>query len=282
MIIAQISDLHITAQGRPAYGVADTVSALERTVHHLNRLDPAPDVVLVSGDITDDGSLDGYIMTQSILAGLHAPVFLIPGNHDDKNALIQGFPEHEYLQTCLDVDRDAGICYSLDGIRFGLPLEIIAIDSTFQGKHGGGMDSARLAWLDARLVSAPDRPAMIFMHHPPFPSGISHMDHEPFVNRQLLADILRRHPRILGLSCGHIHRAIFTRFGGVKTSVCPGIGMQLVLDLAAEAPSAFIMEPPAVMLHCLRKDWDGALQLLTHVSLVAEADTYGSSYLFSS
>lgn len=281
MIFAQISDLHIKAGGALAYGAADTLTALEKTVAHINRLVPAPEFVMITGDITDDGSPAGYKTARAALARLTPPFFMVPGNHDNKAAMAMAFPDHTYLSRALEDSRHGHACYSLDRVRPGLPLEILGLDTVFDGEHGGGLDQSRLKWLDNRLASAPDRPALIFMHHPPFVSGIGHMDKEPFARRRELAGLIRQHPRVMRLACGHIHRSIFTRFAGTDATVCPGIGMQLVLDLSPEAPSEFIMEPAGVMIHKLVSDWDQSFRLLAHVSIVADhPNPYGPNFPF--
>ena len=96
------------------------------------------------------------------------------------------------------------------------------------------------------------------------------MDAEPFKGREELARIIARHPQVERILCGHLHRAVFRRFAGTIAAACPGIGMQLSLDLRPDTPSAFVMEPPAMMLHMWHDAWGQAPGLLTHVSLVED------------
>jgi hypothetical protein len=105
------------------------------------------------------------------------------------------------------------------------------------------------------------------MHHPPFASAIGHMDMEFFAGREELARIIRKYPTVERVLCGHVHRPVFRRFAGTIANICPGIGMQLVLDLRKDAPSAFILEPSAVMLHLWTDLWDEP-SLLTHISII--------------
>lgn len=277
MILAQISDLHIKPAGHKAYGVADTLLALKSCVSTINRLDPQPDILLVSGDISDDGSLASYKLAADELSKLAIPVYLVPGNHDQKDNMARGFSNHLYLQNRLQTQNDKYICYAINKY----PLTILAMDTVTPGLHGGGLDMERLEWLNAELEKSSDKPVLIFMHHPPFPSAIAHMDQEIFQEVEAFSKILRNHPHVLRLTCGHIHRPVFTEFGSHPATVCPGVGMQLALDLHEQAPSNFRLEPPAMMLHILKRDWSDKPSLLSHVMLVDHSDhSFGPSYPF--
>ncbi len=265
MILAQISDLHITSTGEPAYGVADTADRLAETVTDLNRLDPRPEAVIVTGDVSDDGGPRSYARAARIMARLEIPFFLIPGNHDQKTHLSGGFAGHDYLSSG---PRSAGgidfLCYAVDDFS----LRLVGVDSVAPGEHGGGLCSRRLEWLDQALAARPEAPTLVFLHHPPFASGIAHMDGEVFRSFQGLDDVLRKRSQVLRLTCGHIHRFFSRMFGGTVATVSPGIGMQLPLDLRADSPSRFEMSPPAYLLHVFRSGWDGRPELLTHVRVV--------------
>ncbi len=276
MLIAQISDFHLKPKGIPAYRVADTASPLIRAVRHINHLRPMPDAVLVTGDLADEGAYEAYTLLREILTPLKPPFFMVPGNHDHKASLCEVFPDHAYLKGIPEPNGKRAICYTIEDF----PVRMVGLDTVIPGEHGGGLNPIRLAWLDEVLLEKPAAPTVIFMHHPPFASGIGHMDPEVFVRRNELAAIVEKHPQVERLMCGHIHRAICRRFAGTTATICPGIGMQLVLDLRAEAPSAFILEPPAAMLHLLTELW-GEKTLLSHVSIIPDSpDQYGGPHPF--
>src|SRR5262249_19365606 len=97
MLIAQITDTHIKPHGALAYGRVDTAPYLARALAHLLALRPRPDVVLATGDLVDGGRPDEYRRLRDLLAPLAMPVYLIPGNHDEREALAAAFPDHAYL-----------------------------------------------------------------------------------------------------------------------------------------------------------------------------------------
>ena len=266
MRIAQISDIHLKPEGKLAYQAADTAGALRKVVDHLNNLVPALDVVLLTGDIADGGRLESYHLARELLAPLKMPLFIVPGNHDHKGRLAATFPEHAYLNPTPDGPAGGFICYAVEGYA----VRLIGLDTVTPGDHGGGLGPERLDWLNATLGDRPDIPTLIFMHHPPFASAVGHMDLEPFKRRDDLCRIIQRHPQVERITCGHIHRPITLRFGGSVATVCPGVGMQIPMDLRPEAPSGFVLGPPGMLVHYLDQSWGDPPALLTHVELVED------------
>src|SRR2546428_1240213 len=171
MMIAQITDMHIKPDGVLAYGRLDTAPYLRRAVDHLLALKPRPDVVLATGDLVDGGLPEEYRRLHALLAPLSMPVYLIPGNHDNRDALAAAFTDHAYLPR---------------GGRFmhyvveGHPVRLIALDTLDPGRVGGLLCAERLSWLAAGLEGAAPRPAPVFMHHPPLVTGVAPKDaHRP-------------------------------------------------------------------------------------------------------
>jgi 3',5'-cyclic AMP phosphodiesterase CpdA len=89
-------------------------------------------------------------------------------------------------------------------------LDILLIDSTVKGAAHGELDAPTLTWLDGALGASPTRPALLFLHHPPFDTGIAYTDAARLRNADALAAVLRRHPRVLLIAAGHVHRAAQT------------------------------------------------------------------------
>jgi len=265
MLIAQISDFHLKPEGTLAYDVADTATPLKRAVEHINRLNPVPDLILVTGDLVDEGAPESYDFLRQLLLPLRPPFVIVPGNHDRKEGLRRTFPEHDYLHRCLEERGQQYICFTLENF----PLRMIGLDTVTPGEHGGGFGSKRRAWLHRTLSARSEIPTLIFMHHPPFASAIGHMDKEEFRGWKEFQTLISKHPQVERILCGHLHRPVFRRFAGTVASVCPAIGMQLCLDLREEAPSTFILEPPSFMLHLWTELW-GEKTLLTHISVIEE------------
>src|SRR6266480_3705695 len=200
VLIAQISDLHIKRPGERAYEMVDTAAALERCIAHLNRFRPRPAVVVITGDLVDRGLEEEYRHLRRLLARLELPFAAIPGNHDHRQRFRDAFES----QTFATRSGPANLRRETGG------LVLLLLDSSVPGKDYGQLDSETLRWLDSQLAAAPDRPALVFLHHPPFRTGIGHMDRQNLRNAPELAAIIECHGQVRLIAAGHVHRAITT------------------------------------------------------------------------
>ncbi len=253
VLIAQISDLHIKSPGSLAYGRVDTAAALQRCVAALNEFAPQPDLVVISGDLADTPTAEEYEYLKRLLAPLKLPFVAIPGNHDSRELMRAAFPLVPYASASGPLNQRIEV----------QGLDLVLLDSSVHGKPHGELDAATLQWLEATLLSSPERPALLFLHHPPFKAGIWHMDHQNLRNADELGDIVRRHPRVQRIATGHAHRATLAMFAGVATTICPAPNHAVDLDLAELREPSFKVEPPAFHLHA----WfpgEGFGSLVTH------------------
>src|SRR5215475_10636497 len=194
--IAQISDLHIKPPGTLAYGRVDTAKALERCVAALNAFAPALDFVVISGDLADTPNAEEYDDLKRLLAPLKLPFAGIPGNHDGRELMRAAFPRGPYAFPSGALNQK---------IEVGA-LDLLLLDSSVPGKPHGELEAQTLRWLDETLSASSDRPALLFLHHPPFIAGIWHMDRQNLQNAGELAAIVRHHPRVQIVATGHVHR----------------------------------------------------------------------------
>jgi 3',5'-cyclic AMP phosphodiesterase CpdA len=256
MLIAQITDTHIRPPGRLAYRRVDTAAALERAVAAVNALSPAPDLILFTGDLVDFGTDEEYGLLLDLLRPLRAPLFPIPGNHDSRAGIAKAFPQI--------ARRSMGpfFQYAVED----WPVRLIGLDTLLPGSGAGELCGERLAWLDARLGEQPERPTIVFQHHPPFPTGIGHMDRIGLTGAAEEAEVIRRHSQVERVLCGHLHRPIQARWAGTLASTAPSPSHQVALDLRDDAPSAFVMEPPGFQLHL----WTDGAGLVSHTAFVED------------
>lgn len=257
MLIAQISDFHHRTDGRLIKDKVDPEAVLAMCIDHLAAFEPRPDVVLVTGDIHNKASDPDYGAVRRHLDRLEIPVYVIPGNHDDREGLRRAFADVGYLPT-----EGSFLHYVVDDH----PVRLVALDTVVAGSYRGRLCEERLAWLETRLAEAPERPTVLFMHHPPFKTGIRFMDKAPFEGAAELEDIVSRNPQVERLLCGHLHRPVETRFGGTVASVAPSIAFQMSLDLRPDAPSSFVLEPPAIPIFL----WTAETGLVAHLSVIGD------------
>jgi 3',5'-cyclic AMP phosphodiesterase CpdA len=236
--IAQISDLHIKSPGQLAYGRVDTAKALERCVAALNEFTPQPDLVVISGDLADTPTAEEYQHLKRLLAPLKLPFVGIPGNHDSRELMRAAFPQN-YASSSGPLNQR---------VEIG-GLDLMLLDSSVPGKPHGELEAPSLRWLETTLASAPERPALLFLHHPPFMTGIWHMDCQNLLNAVELASMIKGHPRVQLIATGHVHRATLTMFAGIPTTICPAPNHAVDLDLAKLREPSFKVEPPGFHLH---------------------------------
>jgi 3',5'-cyclic AMP phosphodiesterase CpdA len=257
-VLVQLSAPHLVAPGRLLQDRIDTPAFLAQAVAGVCRLQPAATAVLITGDLVDLGNAAEYEHLRALLAPLPCPVHLMPGNHDDITTLRQVFAGLATLQPAVDAPGlDPHVLFSLD-----LPgLRLVALDTVVPGQSHGALCAARLAWLERTLAAAPRQPTIVAMHHPPFATGIGHMDAMGLrLGADALAAVLRRHPQVERLVCGHLHRSIQCRFGGTIAMTVPSTAHQIAFDLRPRMPAAWRLEPPGFALHALLGD-----ALVTHM-----------------
>lgn len=257
MLIAQITDLHIDDGDGANPRKGDTRERLGRTVAFLNAFEPRPHVVVTTGDLTDRATAAEYAAVRDILDELVIPNFLIPGNHDDREGLRRAFPHHAYLP------RDGFIHYAVDGF----PLRLIGLDTLVPGSEGGLLCRERRAWLEGQLVAAPDRPTFVFMHHPPFRTGIPDLDGSMCAESEGLNTLLARHRQVVRVACGHLHRTTQVQFGGTLAGSVPGVAPELAFNLGRDERCDYVPSPPQVGFHL----WQPS-GLVTHVAAVPDRD----------
>lgn len=257
MLIAQISDLHICQKGDLAYGVSETNLFAERAIHALMRLNPVPDCVVVTGDLAENGYDEEYAIASELLGRLSCPVYVIPGNHDRREPLRRAFESRGYLPPMGPLN------YSISCGE----LQLIALDSLEEGTGIGVLTDETLDFLSSALSEAKDRATLVMLHHPPFMTGIGHMDVVRLVDgAQRLESIISAHPQVQRVLCGHVHRSIQQIFAGTLCQVAPSVAHQVTLDLRPEAPSCFMLEPPGYLLHILQGG-----KIVTHTAQVDRA-----------
>lgn len=239
MLVAQITDLHVKSGRRLAYQKVDTARAAEATVNHINSMSDAVDAVLVSGDVVDAGRADEYSEVRPILDQLNAPYFIIPGNHDLTATMQDAFGDKAYIDTTLD-----HLSYAVDAF----PLRLIGLDTTVAHEPHGHLPVARLQWLDTTLSGDPEKPTLIFLHHPPFRMGIKHMDVQNLQNADAMFDVLRHHPQVLHIAAGHIHRAAETVISGIGCSTAPAPAHAVTPDFNPNGTPSYTLEPPMLRL----------------------------------
>ncbi len=240
MLIVQISDSHIVDNGALTYGRAPTAQNLAACVAHINAMKPPADIVLHTGDVVDAGTRAACEHAAGILDQLRCPYYVVPGNHDDVGTFKAVFSTGQ-----CPAPETGKADYVIDGHE----VRLIALDSTRKGHAGGELSADQLDWLAARLGESPDKPTVIFMHHPPIKCGIIETDEDGFIGAVALGDVVAQHRNIERILCGHIHLLTHTLWNGTIVCTAPSMAMRLRLDLTMQHESAYFIDEPAYLLH---------------------------------
>lgn len=263
-VIAQISDLHIKAQGRLSYKKVDTLKAFKNCIDYLNQLSPQPDLVAITGDLTDFGRSDEYDTFKEAISSLKLPWVAIAGNHDDRNNLRVACQNQTWLPS-----NGEFFNWSIDHF----PLQLIGLDSTVPHKPWGEFCEKRQQWLEHKLSQHPNKPTILMLHHHPFISGIGHMDLQNLRGIKHLESTLKKHSQVQRVLCGHLHRFITTTLAGVTVCSAPGTSHQVAADFRSDAPAHFSLEPAGMLLH----RWHIEHGFTTHYLNI---DHFGPTYPF--
>ena len=202
----------------------------------ITGLDIKPDAIVLTGDIIDR-SATGYAHALPLLCQAPVPLWPMPGNHDDPAGFRIAF--------------DGWADFAPDHLSYTAPiadLQLVALDSTLSD-GSSGMDSARLDWL-AGVLGNSRAPALLALHHPPFTTGVPHLDDPGFLNADALVKLIER-SAVCRIIAGHSHRAMQTIWAGCLSSTASAIGHGLSLSLSGAAAHKPVQMAPSFDLHAI-------------------------------
>lgn len=225
--IVQLSDLHLTGDGRLLYG-ASPAKSLARAIDLILADHADADLCLLTGDLAEAGTDTAYQQLTEQLARLPMPAYPMVGNHDDRTALIRRFPQSAdpsgFVQQAID----------LSGNR------LLLLDTLDPGRTSGLLCQARLSWLKSQL-SRDASPVLLAMHHPPLVVGIPSMDQFALANAdEFWATLAPHRLRIRHLLLGHLHRPIGGSWRGIPISCTYSPNHQVALDLVSLPPDGAV------------------------------------------
>ncbi len=245
--ILQISDTHIVPEGALVSGRLDTADALARLVERISGIREnigSIDALLVTGDLSDDGTAASYDRFKSLVAPLGLPTYVIAGNHDARGPMRAAFAKNLPANGPLDWSQRVA------------DILLIGLDTLVAGQGAGALSSDSLSFLKSALSHAGGAPVLLALHHPPFASGIRFMDEIGLTNRDALRDIIADYKGILRMVCGHVHCMMVTDIAGHIALSAPSPCSTFAYDRRTDAPIGFHTQEDGCLLH----RWDGGFQ----------------------
>jgi len=239
VLVAQISDTHILASASDHPAAQLRADCLRHCVADINQQQPA--AVIFTGDTVQHGQPDEYARLHDLLAPLQAPLYMVPGNRDDKTVLRDAFDgvpfpgSGDFLHYTVE-DYD---------------LRLVAIDSTSPGERKGVFCSERQTWLNAILSEQPDRPTLLFIHHPPFDIDDHYIGgYRRSEEAAALENVVSGHPQVQAMFCGHVHCPVIREWAGTTARVMPSVAV----DVRKGIDETEALERPIYMLHHFSKE----------------------------
>ncbi len=232
MRVVHLTDPHLVAPGERLFGL-DPLARLDAALAHIRRHEPAAELLLVTGDLTDRGEDAAYTALAARLKAMPQPAILLLGNHDARAPFRRVFADTPttaagFVQTAVDGD---------------LGVSLVTLDTLVAGAGHGALDGDRLDWLEATLAARPDRAVYLAMHHPPVACGIPGMDAIGLVDAEAFWRVVAGAPQVRHVFAGHIHRPFFARHGHVTVSTLPSPAHQVHLQYEAEDAVLGSLEP---------------------------------------
>jgi Icc protein len=235
LLLAQLSDLHLGATEEEA----NPVARLETVVGAVLTLPNPVDAVLVSGDVSDNGSEGSYRLARSALDCFQCPVHVLPGNHDDRARLREAFGLPGVGAEPINYSVEVGL------------LRLVLLDSNVPGQDPGRFGPRDLAWLDATLTEEPERPTLLASttrpFPPAFPAGTRSTSTRPEI--ESLGEVVARHPQLRAIVGGHLHRIATATLAGCSVLSAPSTYLQARPDFDFDDEDVEMVGSPGFALH---------------------------------
>ncbi|MES2821764.1 MAG: 3',5'-cyclic-AMP phosphodiesterase [Pseudomonadota bacterium] len=239
VLLVQLSDSHLFAAADGKLLGMDTQDSLQRVIERVLEEQPQIDLVLASGDLSQDGSLASYERFRQMTAAIPAPARWFPGNHDEVPAMRSACEGSDLLEPVIDLGA----------------WRIVLLDSSIPGAVPGHLGPDQLALLERALSEAPERPHLICLHHHPVSIGCRWMAPIGLRNPEALFAVLARFPQVRALLWGHIHQEFDQQREGVRLLASPSTCVQF-----APGSEEFQVDSESPGYRWLRLHDDGRLE----------------------
>jgi Icc protein len=238
-LLVQLSDSHLFAEADGTLLGMKTCESLQRVIELVRAQQPRIDLLLATGDLSQDGTLESYQQFRDMTRQIDAPARWIPGNHDEPQIMAHAAAHSDLLEPVVDVGN----------------WRITLLDSAVPGSVPGYLQDSQLQLLAQALSEAPNRHHLVCFHHHPVPIGCAWMEPIGLRNPDALFAVLDRFPQVRAVLWGHVHQEIDRERNGVRLLASPSTCIQF-----APGSEDFNVSEQAPGYRWLRLHADGRLE----------------------
>ncbi|POA53440.1 MULTISPECIES: 3',5'-cyclic-AMP phosphodiesterase [unclassified Pseudomonas] len=210
VLLVQLSDSHLFAETHGTLLGMNTADSLQRVIDLVLAQQPKIDLVLATGDLSQDGSLQSYQRFQQLSGQIPAPARWLPGNHDEPGIMQLAAQGSELLQPVVDIGN----------------WRITLLDSSVPGSVPGFLQDEQLQLLARSLDEAPGRHHLVCLHHHPVSIDCAWMEPIGLRNAEALFEVIEGRSQVRALLWGHVHQEIDRRRGGLRLLASPSTCIQ--------------------------------------------------------
>lgn len=209
--VVQITDIHLFADPNQELEGTTTAQSFAAVLKQVKQLQPQPNLLLLTGDLSQDETPEAYWQLRNMLSPLSIPTYWIPGNHDNLPVMQQILNQEPIFTHKI---------WQLGGWQF------IMLNCALPGRIDGELSPQSLEWLEQQLQIASNCPTLIALHHPPLPIGSAWLDRINLRNSEDLFAVLERHPQVRLTIFGHIHQEFEQERHGINYLGTPSTCIQ--------------------------------------------------------
>jgi len=223
--VLQITDTHLYAIPEGTLLKMRTHDSFKKVLHRVQRDEQRVDLVLATGDISQDGSEEAYKYFIDSVKTINAPVRWVPGNHDLRDVMAA-------------VAGESGLNNKVEKLG---NWQIILLDSSRTNHVDGFIGEQEMAFLEEALRDAEADPkvdhCLITLHHNPVPGSSSWMRDIGLRNDREFIKLLKSYDSVRALVYGHIHQELDFKVGSIRCFCTPSTCIQFkpeVIDFALD------------------------------------------------
>ncbi|MDH1298957.1 3',5'-cyclic-AMP phosphodiesterase [Achromobacter sp. GD03932] len=211
-MLVQLTDSHLFGEPETSMLGVNTDASLRAVLRQIEADGKHPDLLLATGDMSQDGEAAAYRRLARVLseapALAQACIRCLPGNHDLPAVMRQELPQWSVPVTDVGAWR------------------VVTLDTTVPGSNAGHLPASQLDLLEAALVEAPGRHTLVAMHHNPMQIDSHWHDSMMIDNPQALFKLLARWPQVRVLLWGHVHHEFDRRRHNLRLLATPSTCFQ--------------------------------------------------------